>query len=348
MPKRDEKTHNNATLKDIAAMVGMDASTVSRAINHPEKVKDETLQKIQKIIKEVNYYPNMVARGLQKAKSNLVALVVPNFTNLSFANITKGFHDVLQGTGYEPIICSSQENPKEEIEISHALLRQRVSGIVFVSSVSTSEDDIPFQLFKNQTQVLVIDRDVKLDYINVFLIDAYSGIKNALRHLLNLGHKQIGIITGFERSVQSKRRVALIRTILKELNIDMPERYFRRGDWSAAGGWYAMEDLLAMESRPTAVFAITDTMAFGAVGAACAHGLRVPQDISVIGFNNEPGSESFNPPLTTIGPQAYNIGLEAGKTILDLLEKGPMPKIVKTFPVDLIVRKSTAPPPADF
>lgn len=334
------------TLKDIASMVGVDASTVSRAINHPEKVKEKTLDKINQTIEALNYHPNLVARGLQTSRSNLLAMVVPNFSNLAFANITKGFHEMLKGSGYELIICSSQEDPDEEIAISRALVRQRVSGIVFVGSVGTYEKDIPFHIFENNTEVLLFDREVEHEHINVFLLDAYHGIKSALGHLMNLGHRHLGIITGHERSIHAKLRVTLVRNILDELGIVVPESYIREGDWSAAGGWHAMEDLLAMDPRPTAVFAITDTMAMGAIGAANTLGYRVPEDISVVGFNNEPGSESFNPPLTTIGPHAYSMGSQACKFLLERLEKGSGQRVVKKFPVDLLIRKSTAPPPS--
>ena len=340
----DNSTNAPATLKDIASISGVDISTVSRAINHPEKVKPETLVKIQKHIKEMNYHPNLVARGLQAAKSNLLAMVVPNFSNLSFVKITKGFHDAVKGTGYQVIICSSHEDTDEEIEIAQSLIRQRVSGIVFVGTVSTREKDIPFHLFgRNNIEVLVIDREIDLEGINCFLLDAYHGIKIALNHLLQLGHERLAIITGQERTIHSKDRIALIKKILDELGVVIPDYRFKEGDWSSAGGWYAMEYFLRQDNPPTAVFAITDTTAINAIGAATAAGLRVPEDISVIGFNNEPGSESFNPPLTTIGPHAYDIGMQAGKVILEGLEKVSSLKSVIKFPLDLVIRKSTAP-----
>ena len=341
----DKLKKTPATLKDIASKVGVDASTVSRAINHPEKVKADTLHKIQQHIEDLNYHTNLVARGLQTARSNLLAMIVPNFSNLSFAKITRGFHDALKGTGYELIICSSHEDPDEEIELAKSLIRQRVSGIVFVGTVSTEEKDIPFHLLENNTEVLIIDRNIDLEYVNVFLLDAYHGIKLAIDHLLQLGHERIAVITGQERTIQSKNRVALIKSILSEVRVPFTEDNLKEGDWSAAGAWHAMEDFLMHDPIPTAVFAITDTMAMGAIGAANAAGLRVPEDISIIGFNNEPGSESYNPPLTTIGPHAYNIGMQAGKVILEGIERDGHKRVVKRFPLDLIIRKSTAAAP---
>ncbi len=342
----DEIRKNPTTLKDIAMRMGIDASTVSRAINHPERVKEDTLLKIERHIKQLNYHPNLVARGLQAAKTNLLAMVVPNFSNLAFAKINRGFHDALKGTNYEMIICSSQEDPQEEIDIGKALVRQRVSGIVFVGTVGTRENDIPFEIFRNNTEVLVIDRDVPNEHINVFLLDAYHSIKMALSHLQSLGHKRIAVITGQERSIQAKLRVSTVKSILSELGFGIQETYIREGDWTASSGWHAMEDLLGLDPRPTAVFALTDTMAMGAIGAASAAGLRVPEELSVIGFNNEPGSESFNPPLTTIAPHAYNIGMQAGKFLLERLEKNSTSRVVKHFPTDLIIRKTTASPPS--
>ncbi len=155
-----------------------------------------------------------------------------------------------------------------------------------MGTVGTFENDIPFEIFRNNTEVLVIDREVHHDHINVFLLDAYHGIRAALSHLQSLGHRRIAIITGHERSIQSKLRVSLIKTILSELGIAIQEEYIRDGDWTSAGGWRAMEDLLSLDQRPSAVFAITDTMAMGAIGAASAAGLRIPEDLSIIGFNN--------------------------------------------------------------
>lgn len=346
-PFNNNKVNSPATLKDIASIAGVDASTVSRTINHPEKVRPETRKKIEKVITDLNYHPNLVARGLQTARSNLLAMVVPNFSNLSFAMITKGFHEAVEGSGYQVIICSSHEDPDAELEITLSLIRQRVGGIVYVGTVSTDEKDIPFHLFENNNmEIIVIDREISNPNINVFLLDAYHGIKLALKHLLQLGHRRIAIITGQKKTLQSKNRVNLIMHLLEELHIAIPEHRIKEGNWSSSGGWYAMQDFLRLDEPPTAVFAITDTMAMGAVGAACAAGFRVPQDISVIGFNNEPGSESFNPPLTTIGSHAYDIGVQAGKVILEGLESNPYPKSVREFSLDLIIRKSTGPAPS--
>ncbi len=330
------------TLKDIAKAAGVDASTVSRAINHPEKVRGETLARISWHIKRLDYQPNFVARGLQKAKSNLIAIVVPNFSNLAFANLMKGFHDALKGTGYELIVCSSLEDPKEEIDICLSLARQRVSGIAFISTVSTYDQDIPFHIFKGNTEVLVIDREVSDEDVGVFLLDVEKGIRMVFNHLIQLGHNHLGIIIGQQRSIHSINRLALIRRIVSEMDVHISDAYIREGDWSSAGGWQAMEHFLTLKPRPTAVFAITDTMAMGAIGAACEAGLRVPEDISVVGFNNEPGSESFNPPLTTMGPHSYNIGMQAGKHILSALESDYHIRVFKKFPLDLIIRRSTA------
>jgi LacI family transcriptional regulator len=342
------KTHNKrltvspATLKDVAQRAGVSHSTVSRAINHPDLLNQETLEAVREAIKELDYTPNPFARGLQTASSKTVALIVPNMQNLSFANYAAGAQKTLEAERFSLILASSAEDREREKFICKNLNYHGIDGVIFASSTGGIP---PIELLPAKTIKVLIERVAPGGEYDAFFLDIDGGVMNAIQHLEALGHRKIAIILGNKAGYSSKQRLYAFKQALTALKIPFYPEYVETGDWNPRGGWMAMDKLLQLPDPPTAVFATTDTMAMGAIGSAAANGLRIPRDISIIGFDNEPGSGEFNPPLTTLDACSFDMGVHAAEVLLKRLNEPGRPYVQIMYPLELVHRASTGPAP---
>ena len=330
-----------ATLKDVASLAGVSHSTVSRVLNHPELINEKTREKILKCIKELDYHPNPFGRGLQTSHSKTVALVVPNISNLTFANFTHGVQKFLEENEeqYGLIIFSSDENSQKEKFICNHLRQHWVDGVIFVSSAGGVP---PTELLPDSMLKVLVERSN--EKIDSLLHNLDDGILKACTYLHKLGHQDIAAIIGDTTSITSKERLKAFKRALLQLGLTYNETLVEEGHWTSRGGWKAMLKLLHLKKPPTAVFAITDTMAMGAIGAASHFGFKVPEDISVIGFNNEPGSAEFNPPLTTLDSSSFAMGKQAAEILLARIQDPDKPSVEIKYSLKLIKRHSTASP----
>lgn len=325
------------TIVEIAKMTGYNASTVSRALNHPDMVKQETRDKIMKVIKKFDYSPNVFARGLQTQKSNLVALIVPNFTNLSFSNLARGVQDTLRKYGYTMLIFSSHENAEWERLICTEISKLHIDGVIFASGSSVTP---PIEDITVETERLFIDRDGRAFDIDTLMPDFNTGFDELIAILKNNGHKRIGLICGDANSHTGMEIILSFQKAMQKHELFVPLEYIQSCMWAAKDGWMSAEELISLEKPPTAIIAATDTIALGAMGCVQKMGLRVPQDISIIGFNNEPGSESLNPPLTTLLYDAYKLGTEAAEILVKRILEGEREVVFKKYEFHILERES--------
>lgn len=328
-----------ATLKDVARLAGVAPSTVSRVLNHPDIVNDKTREKILECIKKLDYHPNPFASGLQTNNSKTIALVIPSLSNLAFANFAHGVQKGLEQTPYGLIVASSDEQRAKEEAICQMLRQRWVDGVIFASSAGGNP---PIELLPREIPIVLVDRTSSNERADSFLYDIEAGVAKVCRHLTELGHQKIAIITGDPGSITGRERLRAFKKALAAYGLELPEPYIEKGQWTTRGGWEAMHRLLSLPQRPTAVFAVTDTMAMGAIGAAASLGLNVPQDLSVVGFNNEPGSAEYNPPLTTLDASSFEMGKDAALAILKRLVEPTRPAQKITYALRLVVRASTA------
>lgn len=342
MPRRSKNSALSegrpTTLKDVAKRAGVTHSTVSRAINHPELLSEETLSTVQKAIKDLDYKPNPFARGLQTSASRSVALIVPNIQNLAYANIVRGVQKTLDDNHYSLIIASSSESRERERLLCRNLSYQWVDGVIFAHSTGGPP---PLELLRPNLATVLIEHIVPGQKLDAFFLEIEDGMRQVVEHLHNLGHKKIALIEGDQVGLKCKQRISAFRHSLESVGLGLAEEYIQSANWTSRGGWEAMERLLCLNDPPTAVFATTDTMALGVIGAIAAHGLNVPVDISVVGFNNEPGSGEFNPPLTTLDASSYDIGVHAAEVLLMRIEDSKRPPIEIMYPLQLVIRSST-------
>lgn len=325
------------TIVEIAKMAGFDVSTVSRALNHPDMVKKETRDSIMEVVRRFDYQPNVFARGLQTQKSGLVALVVPNFTNLSFTNLARGVQDTLRKLGYTMLIFSSHESVEWERRICSQVSKLQIDGVIFASGATSVP---PIEEIAAETERLFIDRDGRSLGIDTLLPDFGMGFEEIIEVLKDKGHKRIGLLSGDADSYTGKEITMAYQHAMGKNELFVPSEYICSSMWAAKDGWNAARELMSLENPPTAIIAATDTIALGALGSVQRMGRQVPQDISIVGFNNEPGSESLNPPLTTLMYDAYKLGTEAAEILVGRIDDGDRKPFFKRYGFHILERES--------
>jgi len=330
-------------MKDIARDLGVSVITVSKVLrNHPD-IGDETRERVLARVKEVDYRLNLAARSLVTGRSYLVGLVVPDLLHPFFAEIAKALSEVLRKGGYYLIVASSDEDPELEEQEINQLLARRLDILIIASCRSTVE--LFFSIEKQKTPYVLIDRRLPGLSSNFVGVDDENVGLLATRHLIDIGCKRIAHIRGPKTSPGICRLKGYKRA-LRERKMAIVDDYIifeRKGDVETKQlGAEAMEKLLALKPRPDGVFCFNDPLAMGAINHAVERGVRVPQDIAVVGCGNLHYDDSLRVPLSSIDQHSRQIGKEAARIALAILNsKQPLAPQSVVLQPDLIVRAST-------
>lgn len=344
---------------EIAKLVGVSRSTVSRVINNYPDISPATREKVLKVIKEYNYYPNSSARRLVGMKNSTLGIFVVDikdnekphhviqknedllYGNSYFSPFINAFIDYSNKTQYH-VLVSTIYNSEELWKIQSAFCEKRIDGGVIIGC---NENDFThiLEFMKKDFILAAVDINVneqnkdKAIYIN---LNNYDGSLKAAKYLVGLGHENIGIITGDLTKLSGKVRFDSFRQGLSSCGIKLNDNYIACGDFTENSGYIGVKKLLMSENRPTAVFTCNDTMALGAYKAIAELGLKIPEDISIIGFDNSQLSQYMSPPLTSV-----NVSLpEAAKCSVDMLinaiEKEELSPEIKIVHTDIVKRGS--------
>lgn len=314
----------SATLKDIARECGVDVATVSRSLSGAYGVNETTRANVLAAASRLKYRPNRLAMSLVTGKSRTLAMIISDIRNPFFAELTRGAEDAAYEAGYELILCNTDLNPAKESRYVHSLLEKRVEGIL-MNSVSGLNEEEQEELSRSGVPIVLINRpsaSARIEGFSTVLADNSTGGYMAGRYLLELGHRVIGNLTGAVQHGNLRERTKGFMKALQETG-NRPVPMIIHGRHSDEGGYRMMKKLL---KRPglTAVFAANDAMAFGAIRAIFESGLRVPDDISVIGFDNVDMASLIRPPLTTIHQPKYEMGRAAVEVLLQQSKQGDM------------------------
>ena len=335
-----------STLEEVAARAGVSRSTVSRVINEHPSVSDTTRARVEAAIEECGYRPHAVARSLATSRTNILAMVVPEsvtklFTDPYFPLMLRGATEACNRSGYQLILSLFTVSMDSKRLRDHVLRSGYLDGVV--SANASLDDELVPSLLKEHIPFITIGRypDDRVAYVDV---DNVGGARMATQYLVRLGHSRIATIAGPRNMAPAQDRLDGFRSVLSAHRTPLPEEFVEEADFTEAGGRDAMSRLL--RHRPTAVFVASDSMAFGAVRAIKDAGLRIPEDISVVGFDDIPSAESLEPALTTVRQPIEALGELAVEQLIDRLE-GPsedpvIPRII--LPTELVVRHSCAAP----
>lgn len=313
------------------------------------RIKDETRQRVLEAARVLDYHPDATARRMVSGRTRVVGFVLPQTPDEAFADrflpqVLNGLTQATMEKGYHLLLEPRPPSPDGRDGYLRLIQERQVDGIVL--SGPRSSDPGLHQLHARGTPIVLMGKlpDSGIASVDV---DNVGGAEMAVQHLLGLGHRQIGMITNAPVDYTgSADRLAGYRRALQEASIEFDERLIRTGNFTPQSGFAAMRSLLEIASPPSAVFAGSDTVALGAYQAIRERGLRIPEDVSVIGFDDVPSAEAIEPPLTTVRLPAYAIGWAAVELVIQLIENPS--EVTETrieLETELVVRRSTGPAP---
>lgn len=326
-----------ATIKDVAGELGMSVATVSRALSQPHLLKPDTRARVLSVVERLGYRPNLLARGLRRGETRAILFVIPKLS-LFFLEVFAGAEDAARAAGFAVLLGNSDGDSEREEAYFDQVSSGRADGIVLLTGIAPSaygEGKRPLP------PLVTLLEPLRGHDAPVVRVDHRGGALEAVRHLIGLGHRRIAHIAGTHRASSSADRIAGYREGLAEAGIAHSEELVCVGDFSMDSGVTAMEQLLALENPPTAVLAGNDEMAFGAMHAARMRGLTVPDDLSVVGFDDQKTAAFYNPPLTTVHIPRHELGRRAAHELLEGLA-GRASTHETVLPTQLIIRATTA------
>lgn len=334
----------NATLKDVAERAGVHPGTASRALNPQTQslVSEATVRRVQQAAKALAYRPNPMARGLKTNKTTMVGVVVPDLSNPLFPPMVRGAEDVLARAGYLCLVADTDNDAQREQESFDVLRGRQVDGLIVASA--RRDDKAVRDAAEQGLPIVLINRRDELSRLPVVRGDDWDGVEQAVRHLRALGHRAIGHLPGPSDLSTGLDRSRAFSQFIRELGGDTdPALTVECAAYGVEAGAAAARTLLD-RARPTAVLAGNDQIALGLIDTLTERGLRCPEDVSVVGYNDMPFVDKLSPPLTTVRVPHREIGAEAARILLRWLDDDEPAHTTITLPVDLVVRGSTAPP----
>jgi LacI family transcriptional regulator len=305
-----------ANIKDVAQRSGVSITTVSHVVNGTRFVSELARLRVEEAVRELGYVPSAVARSLKNNNTRTFGMVIPNNSNPYFAEIIRGVEDRCFAAGYNVILCNSNDDPKRQASYFRVLAEKRVDGLIFVATGSDAV--VRATLGGIATPLVFLDREVAgMSNGDLVEVNHTLGGEIATRHLLELGHPGVACISGPPGLSPSSKRRAGWKNALESAAVERRESDLARGDFTARGGYLAMQTLLRHKPRPSAVFVCNDLMAFGALAAAREAGIAVPEQLSLVGFDDIDLAAFSAPPLTTVVQPKLQIGTLAAELLLD-------------------------------
>jgi LacI family transcriptional regulator len=336
-----EKGKRHISLKDLALEIGVSISTVSRALsNHPD-ISPEVTRKIQKLAAEMNYTPNPLAMGLLKQATRMIGVIVPDLVTHFYSSIISGIEQVAEEKGYYILIASSNESLQKEIKAVENLLKTRVEGLIVCLSQETKTFAHFDLLIKNNIPLVFFDRVCRNDEVSSVVVDNVDAAKIITRHFFKNGFRKIAYIAGPDHLNISQERTLGYLTGLKSCGLDFRPEFLMRCNMSSEDATKATSLLLDLPEKPDSIFGINDTVIFAAMKEIKRRGLRIPEDIALVGFTDEFHSTLVDPAMTSVTHPTYEFGLEAARLFfrqIEYPEARPEQVVLKT---KLVVRKSS-------
>lgn len=331
-----------ATMKQVAEKARVSTTTVSHVINNTRVVSEDARERVLAVINELRYIPSAVARSLKNDKTHTLGMMIPNNSNPYFAEIIQGIEDESFKLGYNIILCNSYDDPKKQTAYTRVLMEKRIDGLILVSSGSDEELN---QLLNDEgIPKVLVDREVPGLIADFIEADHEQGGYLATKYLIDLGHRNIACVAGPQNLLLSSDRVHGYRRALQEAGIPLRDEFLTYSDFTSEGGFNAMQQLLALPQRPSAIFLSNDLMAIGGLCAAQQAGVRIPEQLSIMGYDDIALASFSTPRLTTIAQPKYEIGVLTAQVMVARIRNAELPWRREMLQTKLVIRQSTAPP----
>lgn len=326
------------TIKDVARVANVSPKTVSNVVNNRPVVKPATRERVLQAIRELNYYPSAVARSMVTRSRRLIGLMLADITNPAYPEMVEGVASLARQAGFMVMLCNTGREPDEEDRYVHLLIEQRVDGVIIASSRMDSK--AADTLTSAGIKVVLFNRHPERYSVSFVGVDNEHGGYLATRHLLELGHRRVAFIRGTRGASTSIEREQGYRRALAEFGVEPDPALIGWGDYDPDVARTAADLLLRMKNRPTAVFAANDVMALSVIDAANALGLRVPEDVAVVGFDDIAIASHRLVGLSTIHGDLGQLSREATTLLLETISGNLTEPVRKILPVYLVVRRT--------
>lgn len=334
------------TIKDIARELGISPSTVSRALKDHPDISPETKKAVNALAEKLNYQPNIVALNLRQSKTNTIGVIIPEIVHFFFSTVISGIEDIAYSAGYNVILAQSNESLQREKTDIKALFNSRVDGMLISISRETTEFDHIESIISKGVPIVFFDRVYDNNQLSKVLVDDFEGAKEATLHLIKQGYKRIAHLEGPPNLAISKQRLEGFLEAHKQNNLSVNKELIVPCPFGTIEeGKSATAKLLKLKNPPDAIFASNDPAAMGSMQAIKEQGLKIPNDVAVVGFSNWLFSSMMDPPLTSVDQPGFEMGQEAARILIRHIERKdkdseivPETKILKT---KLIVRESS-------
>ena len=329
-----------STIRDVSKQAGLSIATVSRALSTPEKVSPESLKRVQAAIEKLQYRPNMLSQKFRYNSANSIVVLVPNIANLFFSTVISGIENVAQKRGFNVLLGDTRDSMQREQEFIHLVETRQADGLIQLRPYKTNNSLLP----KAHVTAVNASGCENTPYPAV-RIDNVAAAKEVMQYLISLGHKRIGMISGLKDNPHAIDRMRGYKAALAEAGIEFDPTLVAEGDFTLWSGLNASGHFSRMATPPTALFCMNDEMAIGAIKGLKSKGIRVPEDISVTGFDDLEFAKYSDPALTTIAQPAGKIGEKAAELLFQLLDGTHEGSTEFVLPYEFVIRQSTGPAP---
>lgn len=304
------------TIADVARAAGVSTATVSRVLNGNTEVNAVLAGRVRAAVSQLAYRPSRIARSLRTRRTSIWAMIISDIRNPFFTDMVRGVEDVAYANGYSLVLCNAEEDPAKEADYLQLALAEHMAGVILTPTSATT-DVTP--LLERGVALVTVDRKLPGGQVDRVLIDNAGGAEMAVSHLVDHGYWRIGCISGRTEVSTGSERLEGYKAGLRAHGIRVSRKLIAYGDFRESGGKAAMDELLARPERPDAVFVANNLMTLGALEAIAEAGLRVPDDIAVVGFDDVAWAALLRPSLTTIAQPTYEVGAETARMLLQRL-----------------------------
>ena len=335
------------TIHDVARLAGVSIATVSAVVNKKGTVSEVLTQRVQRALEALDYQPHRLARSLKFQRTHTIGVVIPDFTNLFFAEVVRGAEDEARTHGYSMILCDSNEDEAQEFANLNTLYSWRVDGVLLAAAAVRGGQD---SLLRRRFPIVLVDRIPPGFDGPAVITDNFKGAYEAARHLISLGHERLAIIVGRLEFSNAIDRLEGFRKAVQESGLLFRDEYLQHGNFQLESGYTCGLRLLDLPNPPTAIFSCSNKMTLGLMRAVNERGIRCPEQMSILGFDDFDWAANFSPRLTTVAQPTEKIGKQAIRMLLQEMQdfrtpagNGKQRRVV--LDTELRIRNSTAAPP---
>ena len=328
-----------ATIYDVARLAAVSPATVSRVMNHRGNVDPDMAVRVHQAIAELGYHPNGAARSLRRRVAPVWALIISDIENPHFTSLVRGAEDVAQATGQSVVLCNADEDLAKERRYVEVAVGERMAGVI-ISPASDKHTRLE-PLLERDIPVVTIDRQLEGRAVGAVLSDNAGGAEAATTHLLQAGYRRVACVTGPLRTSTGRQRLLGYRRALAAAGLRYDRSLVRVSDYKERGGYDAARSLLDGEGRPDALFVANSLMTMGALQRLADAGVRIPDEVGVVGFDDHPWARLVRPALSTVAQPTYELGQAAARMLVELQENCGSGPSTLTLPTRLVVRGSS-------